>query len=262
MIPKIIHYCWFGGGPKSEVIEKCIASWKKYCPDWEIKEWNETNFDVTAEPYTKEAYEAKKWAFVSDVARLYAVYECGGIYLDTDVELLQGIDEFCKHDAWYAFETNLNINTGMGFGASQHHGSVKKMLDIYQDRHFIKRGKMDFSPCPRGNTEALKDWYPAFQRNGEPQEFDGVRVLSGAEYARYAKHHVTGTWGDGPITKKRAFKDTKFKRFLRKPEKYDWIEAHLGKRAVGVYTFLSYDLLEMGPMYYIKRQMRKLRKKR
>ena len=82
MIPKIIHYCWFGGNPKPEIIQKCMASWKQYCPDWEIREWNEENFDVSAMPYTQEAYEAKKWAFVSDVARLHAVYECGGIYMD------------------------------------------------------------------------------------------------------------------------------------------------------------------------------------
>lgn len=78
MIPKIIHYCWFGKNSKPEIVERCIASWKKYCPDWEIKEWNEDNFDVTSIPYMKEAYEAKKWAFVSDVARLLILYQSGG----------------------------------------------------------------------------------------------------------------------------------------------------------------------------------------
>lgn len=262
MIPKVIHYCWFGGNPKSEIIEMCMASWKKHCPDWEIVEWNETNFDVNSMPYTKEAYEAKKWAFVSDVVRLYAIYEHGGVYMDTDVELLQEIDDFCNHDAWYAFETNLNINTGMGFGASKHHDSVKKMLDVYCDRYFIKNGKMDLSPCPRGNTEALKDRYPAFQRNGTPQEFDGVRVLSGAEYARLAKHYSTGTWGDGPNEKIKEFRDTKLKRVLRTPSVFTWIEKRLGRKIMGIYTFLVYDLLENGPMFYIKRQIRKRRKKR
>lgn len=78
MIPKIIHYCWFGGNEKPDIIKKCIESWKKFCPDWEIKEWNETNFDVNAVPYMKEAYEMKKWAFVSDIARLLIVYQSGG----------------------------------------------------------------------------------------------------------------------------------------------------------------------------------------
>ena len=108
MIPKIIHYCWFGGTPKPEIIDKCIASWKEHCPDWEIREWNESNYDVNAHPYTKEAYEAKKWAFVSDLARLEIVYNCGGVYMDTDVELLStlGFTEEC--DAFFAFEARIS----------------------------------------------------------------------------------------------------------------------------------------------------------
>lgn len=78
MIPKIIHYCWFGGSEKPDIVKKCIASWKKFCPDWEIKEWNESNFDTSILPYMKEAYEMKKWAFVSDVARLLIIYQSGG----------------------------------------------------------------------------------------------------------------------------------------------------------------------------------------
>ncbi len=257
MIPKIIHYCWFGGNPKPEIIQKCMASWKQYCPDWEIREWNEENFDVSAMPYTQEAYEAKKWAFVSDVARLHAVYECGGIYMDTDVELMQSIDGLCRYDAVFAFETNLNINTGMGFGASRHHKSVGNMLKVYEGRNFLKRGKPDLSPCPRLNTEALRDYHPGFQRDGTSQLFDNVRVLSYGEYAGGAKHHVAGSWGDGPPEKMRVYKDTKFKRFLRKPGKYVWIEKHLGKKALLVYTFFSYDLMEMGPWFYIKRKLRK-----
>ena len=87
-IPKVIHYCWFGGNPKSEIILKCISSWKKFCPEYQIVEWNEQNFDVNAIPFMRDAYRAKKWAFVSDVARLKILYEHGGIYMDTDVELL------------------------------------------------------------------------------------------------------------------------------------------------------------------------------
>lgn len=224
MIPKIIHYCWFGGNPKPEIIKKCMATWEKYCPDWEVREWNEENFDVSAMPYTQEAYEAKKWAFVSDVARLYAVYECGGIYMDTDVELLQSIDYLCQYDAVFAFESDLNINTGMGFGASKNHGAVENMLKAYEGVHFLKRGKLDLSTCPKRNTDALRAYHPDFQRNGKAQMFDGVKVLSGDEYNVLAKHHMSGTWGDGPPEKKRKYRDTKFKRFVRKPEKYTWVE--------------------------------------
>ena len=96
MIPKIIHYCWFGRGEKPELAKRCIASWKKHCPDYEIKEWNEDNFDINSYPYAKEAYDKRRLAFVSDVVRLYALYQEGGIYMDTDVEVLKPLDRFKK----------------------------------------------------------------------------------------------------------------------------------------------------------------------
>jgi len=259
MIPKTIHYCWFGGNPKPEIIEKCIASWKQFCPDWEIKEWNETNYDVTLHPYVKEAYEAKKWAFVSDVARLEIVQREGGVYMDTDVELLAPLDFAAECDAFYAFETNLNIASGLGFGTAAGHPSVAEMLASYDGRHFLVNGKPDMSPCPAKNTEALKNCYPQFQRSGTSQFFEGVRILSGQEYHAIARHHATKTWVDGPVGK-HVFKDTKLKRWLRKPEYFDFIENKFGKKAMGIYTFLVYDLLEMGPLYYFKRFWRKLRK--
>ena len=85
MIPKVIHYCWFGGNPKNEVIEKCIDSWKRYCPDYKIIEWNESNYNIVKHPFMKKAYDAKKWAFVSDYARVDILNQYGGVYLDTDV---------------------------------------------------------------------------------------------------------------------------------------------------------------------------------
>ena len=97
MIPKKIHYCWFGKGEKGSLIEECISSWKKILPEYEIKEWNEENFDVTAHPYTKKAYKAKKWAFVSDYARLKVLEEEGGVYLDTDMLLLKDIKPLLTH---------------------------------------------------------------------------------------------------------------------------------------------------------------------
>ena len=103
MIPKIIHYCWFGGNPLPELLVTCIESWKKYCPDYIIKEWNENNVDLSRNAYAREAYEAEKWAFITDYVRLYAMVTEGGIYMDTDVEVIKSLDEFLHHQAFWDF---------------------------------------------------------------------------------------------------------------------------------------------------------------
>ena len=120
-IPKIIHYCWFGGNPLPDAAKKCIETWKKYCPDYEIVEWNESNFDVNCCDYVKEAYEAKKWAFVSDVARLLIVYKLGGVYLDTDVEILENspFEKYLDYENIMAFENARSIATGLVFGGEK-----------------------------------------------------------------------------------------------------------------------------------------------
>ena len=121
MIPKLIHYCWFGHNPLPKDAKRCIRSWKKYCPDYVIKEWNEDNFDISQCPqYVRQAYEAKKWAFVSDYVRLKLVHDHGGVYMDTDVELLKPLDRLLSHKAYFGFEDDgLQINTGLGFGAER-----------------------------------------------------------------------------------------------------------------------------------------------
>lgn len=114
MIPKTIHYCWFGRNPKPKLANKCIQSWRKHCPDYEIIEWNEDNFDISSAPlYVRQAYEAKKWAFVSDYVRLYAMVNFGGIYMDTDVEVLKSLDSFLLHEAFSGFEDEVSIPTGI-----------------------------------------------------------------------------------------------------------------------------------------------------
>ena len=130
-IPKVIHYCWFGGNPKSKLIENCINSWRKKCPDYEIIEWNESNFDINCCDYVKEAYEAKKWAFVSDFARLKIIYDNGGIYLDTDVELISSLEKFLEYDSYFGFEDSEHINTGLGFGAVKHNPILEVMINDY-----------------------------------------------------------------------------------------------------------------------------------
>ena len=144
-IPKIIHYCWFGRGQKPELAEKCIASWKKYCPDYIIKEWNEDTFDLDSNLYVRQAYDSRKFAFVTDYVRLFALYHEGGIYMDTDVEVLKPLDAFLKHQAFSSFENNNKIPTGL-MAAEQGNPWINDLLDEYTDLTFLDAdGNMDLT---------------------------------------------------------------------------------------------------------------------
>ena len=138
MIPKIIHYCWFGGNPKSESVKKYIESWRKYCPDYEIKEWNESNFNINENDYCREAYEAKKWAFVTDYVRLKALYEEGGFYMDTDVEVVKSLDPLRVYDAVSGYESPTHIPTGT-MGACRDNEWIGMLLHDYDHRHFLRK---------------------------------------------------------------------------------------------------------------------------
>ena len=145
MIPKVIHYCWFGRNPLPPLAIKCIESWKKYLPGYEIKEWNEDNFDVNIIPYTKEAYAAKKYAFVSDYARFWILYKYGGLYFDTDVEVIKPMDDIIAHGPFMGCEnevkdngtTALAVAPGLGLGVNPGLGLYKEMLDLYGSLHFM-----------------------------------------------------------------------------------------------------------------------------
>ena len=137
MIPKVIHYCWFGRSEYSKVTKKCISSWKEHCADYEIKEWNEDNFDVQSNIYIKQAYEAKKYAFVSDYARLLILYTCGGIYMDTDVELVRSLDEFLNQKAFLGFELFDAVQTSIMAGEQYFH-LFEEFLKYYKDKQFVK----------------------------------------------------------------------------------------------------------------------------
>lgn len=143
MIPKVIHYCWFGGKPLPKLARICIRSWKKYCPGYELKLWDESNFDLNVWPYVKEAYDAGKYAFVTDVVRLYALYHEGGIYMDTDVELLKPLDPFLHHCAFSGFESEKRVPTGIM--ASEKGGRwAKENLEFYEGKHFMRAdGSLD-----------------------------------------------------------------------------------------------------------------------
>lgn len=145
MIPKIIHYCWFGGNPLPKDATKYIASWKKYFPDYEIKEWNESNFNVNCCPYVKQAFEEKKYAFVSDYVRFYVLYHYGGIYFDTDVEVIRNMDHIINTGNFMGFEKSLatkstnkkgklGVNPGLGIGATQGLSFYKEVLELYETK--------------------------------------------------------------------------------------------------------------------------------
>lgn len=140
MIPKTIHYCWFGGNPLPELAQKCIASWKTHCPDYDIIEWNESNFDINCCNYVHEAYKWQKWAFVSDVARLYALVTQGGIYMDTDVEVIKCLDSILCYEAVSGFESDTSIPTGL-MACQKGHPLFVELLHEYDGIHFIKEDK-------------------------------------------------------------------------------------------------------------------------
>lgn len=149
MIPKIIHYCWFGRNPLPQSAKECIASWRKFLPDYEIKEWNEDNFDVNTATYTSEAYKARKFAFVSDYARFWILYNYGGLYFDTDVEILKPLDDIIQRGGFMGIEKiegntldnfkdgTVLVAPGLGLGVERGHSLYKEVLDVYNGKHYI-----------------------------------------------------------------------------------------------------------------------------
>lgn len=151
-IPKIIHYCWFGKKPKPELAEKCLKSWKKHCPDYEILEWNEDNFDVSTAPrYVQQAYEAKRWAFVTDYVRLRALTEMGGVYMDTDVEVIRPLDPYLKHKAFAGFEHPQRVQTGL-LACEKGFRLFRDFMAYYDTASFLKS---DGTPDVTTNVEIL-----------------------------------------------------------------------------------------------------------
>ena len=184
MIPRTIHYCWFGPEPLPKRVKKCIRSWEKLCPDYQIVRWNEQNFDIHYNQFTKDAYEAGKWAFVSDVARLYIIYHHGGIYLDTDVELLKPLDSFLAQKAFMGVEYNGLIATGLGFGAEKHVEVIKELLDEYDRVRFDASRPVD---CPKLTTEYLPDENTIPESDPDTEDYEIYVVQRGATLSVIAK---------------------------------------------------------------------------
>ena len=241
-IPKVIYYCWFGRGKIPPLSVKCIESWKKYCPDYEIVCINEDNFDISANQYAKEAYDAKKWAFVSDYARLKVLYDNGGIYLDTDVEIIKPIDELISERGYMGFDDNGTISTGLGFACEKGNGLIGALIKDYDSISFVlPDGSYDLTPCPERNTKVMQSM--GFDIRNQNQIFMGMQMLP-EDYLcpvkyytgkkkitknTYSIHHFCASW-ISPTSKRTLFVkrilgvklyDKLYGKFLHK---FKWLE--------------------------------------
>ena len=237
MIPKIIHYCWFGGNEKSPLIKRCIESWKIFCPDYEIKEWNESNFDVNCNAYVKKAYEMKKWAFVADYARFYVLYQYGGVYLDTDVQLVKNIDELRLKGKFAGFGNDETVSTGLILATEKNDWLCKKVMDTYIGEEFVwddpskilaigrrvTRILIDSGLKPNGQMQMVQYYtiYPKYYFN--PTDGD---IRGKVDERAYSIHHYAATW----FSPKDKFKNT-LRRFVghRNIERWHKVKALIKK---------------------------------
>ncbi len=227
-IPKVIHYIWLGGNPEPEILQKCKESWKKYCPDYEIKRWDESNLDLNKYQFAKDAYEAKKWAFASDVFRFDVLFEEGGIYLDTDVEVLKNIDEFLKYEFFSGFENDKFIAPGLIIGCKKGAKIAKDVLEIYKNTTFDIENLVKQTVCILTTNYLVENYN--LKQTGETQYFDNGKVaMFASDYFcpmdvatkkvkltknTYTIHLYAGSW----VKKPNIFKRTSdgFKHLVRK----------------------------------------------
>ena len=245
MIPKKIHYCWFGRGEKPELAQKCIESWRKWCPDYEIVEWNEDNFDVHSNAYVQEAYEARKFAFVSDYVRLYALYTVGGIYMDTDVMLLKSFDPYLQHEMFFGFESKKYVSTGM-MASEKGRPLIAQLLSYYDTVSFInKDGTYNLQTNVESITPVLVE--KGLVLNGEYQELNGAafypqNIFSPAhnllENSAYMAdtvtiHYFAGSWKSERMRKREssfwwkliAIPGTRISKMMKKLMGDKWVKA-------------------------------------
>ena len=205
METKVIHYCWFGHGPLPRLAKKCIASWKKYLPDYEIKEWNESNFDVNMIPYTAEAYQAKKYAFVSDYARFWILYHYGGLYFDTDVEVIKPLDKILADGGYLGRESIkiLGVNPGLGMYIPKGNAFLKEMLDEYSQLHFINSdGSLNLRTIVEYSDHVLIKH--DVKVVNKVQEYEGILIYPREYFSPFNKsdltenthsiHHCAASW--------------------------------------------------------------------
>ncbi len=203
-IPKLIHFCWFGGAEKPEIVKKCMRTWATNFPDYEILEWSEENFDFGLSLYVREAFSQKKWAFVSDYVRLYALYNYGGVYVDADVEVLRGFDDFLCLSAFTGFEDYngaLSPVTAV-MGAVPHHPWIKRLLDYYDDKCFVSDnffGAVDLTPNTKVISHIMIEEYGVQMSDRKQVLKDGVHLFPSTTFCNYSDesfsvHHFNGSW--------------------------------------------------------------------
>lgn len=236
----MIHYCWFGNNPKSKLIEKCIASWRKFLPEWEIKEWNEENYDVMKNDYISEAYRQKKWAFVVDYARFDILNQYGGVFLDTDVELLKPIpEEIMEYRGFTGFESDKTINPGLIFGAEAGLSMLQEIMSVYENKKFgemingrvenivdIVTGVLDRNGLQKNNSfQVIKDiavypkeYFCCF--NHEIQDFE-------IQEETISVHHYAASWS--PWYRRAYFKTIKVAAKILGKEQYLRIKGKIKK---------------------------------
>lgn len=268
MIPKIIHYCWFGRNPKPHLVQKCVESWKKYCPDYEIKEWNEGNFDYSQCQYAAEAYREKKWGFVSDFVRLKVIYDFGGIYLDTDVELLKSLDSLLNEKAVLGFENHSEVNTGLIIMSEAKNTIIKSMYEIYYEKKFYNiDGTLNLISCPKYNTQVLAGF--GLQQNNTKQTItDGISQVAvfPTEYFcpkdfesgdcilsenTYAIHHYSASWTSEAQKDYDTKRKTYYKRYGRSIGKF-----------LSLFAFIEWQIKDNGFKGFCRKILRKLNRTR
>jgi len=231
-IPQTIHYCWFGGAPIRDNIAAYMESWKKFCPEYEIVRWDESNYDFKKSEHMYEMYKKKIWGLVPDFARLDIIYKYGGVYLDTDVELIRNIDDLLCDDAFCGFADNLVVNNGSGFGAVAGFPLILEQMKKYDQVLFLNEdGSFNLQPGPVYETELLRS--KGLQLNNTLQKIQGMTVYPSDVLSpfscltgilaktdnTYSIHHYTATWWDGIEYERIKMMLQKYKLLAEKLEK-------------------------------------------
>lgn len=259
-IPKIIHFCWFGKSPLPELAQKCIASWKKFLPGYEIKEWNEENYDVRKIPYIAQAYDAKKYAFVSDYARFDILYQYGGLYFDTDVEVIKTLDEILKCGAFAGIERAGSLAAGLGLASPAASPIYKEILDSYKNSSFIKDGgSMDLTTVVTRVSGIFKKH--GFSDKNEIQEVEGIKVYPSEYFCpknpdtgiisitenSYTIHHFTGSWTS---VAQQKYDSLRKKIYLKFPKSL--------AKIISFFPFIRWQIVDNGFLGFLKKAFRRI----
>ena len=230
MIPKKIHYCWFGGNPLTKDAQRCIESWKKYCPEYEIIRWDESNYNLHKNAYVEQAYKNKKWAFLTDYVRLDVLYNFGGIYLDTDVELIRKIDDLLQNNCYMGMEQVGTVATGLGFGAEKKNKFILENMKVYEEENYAqKNGTFKPPICVKITTQLLRQY--GLKDEAKIQKINDIMIYPpeyfcplkmGTNKLRitentYSIHHYSASWytGNG-LSRKIKYYLIPYKLFVKK----------------------------------------------